>query len=207
MVEGASREGYGYNLLEKAVSSVLEDDGFTLPSAPALKARKCALAILSWMHSNQASAVVFACNLIQCLESCFQPCKSLRSGREHMWESYYKFRSSERFVEVWSWAINESGGDPTAIYYQFVTDAIMEELIKQHFPIKSEELESRHDRSGSLDHEEVNALRYCAGYVIRAVKDKLKRSANPIKKELMLCLDDMIELEGIAVPVLHLSHI
>ena len=97
MAEGASREGYGYNLLEKAVSSVLEDDGFTLPSAPALKARKCALAMLSWMHSNQASAVVFACNLIQCLESCFQPCKSLRSGREHMWESYYKFRSSERF--------------------------------------------------------------------------------------------------------------
>ena len=38
MAEGASREGYGYNLLEKAVSSVLEDDGFTLPSAPALKA-------------------------------------------------------------------------------------------------------------------------------------------------------------------------
>ena len=90
----------------------------------------------------------------------------IRSGREQ-WESYYKFRSSERFVEVWSWAINESGGDPTALYYQFVTDAIMEELIKQHFPIKSDELESRrrHDRSGSLDHEEVNALRYFAGYV------------------------------------------
>ena len=43
--------------------------------------------------------------------------------------------------------------------------------------------------------------------VIRAVKDNLKRSANPIKKELILCLDDMIELEGIAVLVLHLSHV
>ena len=72
-----------------------------------------------------------------------------------MWESYYKFRSSERFVEVWSWAMK------VVILLQYtisLTDAIMEELIKQHSPIKSDELESRHDQSGSLDHEEVNAL-------------------------------------------------
>ena len=41
-------------------------------------------------------------------------------------------------IEVWSWAIHESTGgriSPTAIFYQFVTDAILEELITEKFPI------------------------------------------------------------------------
>ena len=48
----------------------------------------------------------------------------------------------------------------------------------------------------SLDYEEVNALRYTAGYVIRALRKKIDRSAHPLMEELILCLVEMEENEG-----------
>ncbi len=38
----------------------------------------------------------------------------------------------------------------------------------------------------------MNALRYVAGYVPRAVAKKLKRSANPQKDQLWLCFLDLL---------------
>lgn len=48
---------YGYNLLKKAVSSVLEDDGFSLPSKPACKVRKCA--VLAAKEPGGSSCIFF----------------------------------------------------------------------------------------------------------------------------------------------------
>ena len=45
----------------------------------------------------------------------------------------------------------------------------------------------------SLTYEEKNALRYTAGYVPRALRKKLKKSAHPLKEELVLCLVEMTE--------------
>ena len=43
-----------------------------------------------------------------------------------------------------------------------------------------------------IDYEESNALRYCAGYILRSVK-KIDASAHPMKKELLLCVEDLLE--------------
>ena len=39
----------------------------------------------------------------------------------------------------------------------------------------------------------MNALRYAAGYVPRALKKKLIKSANPLKRQLLLCLLDLLD--------------
>ena len=66
----------------------------------------------------------------------------------------------------------------------------------EKFPIVKSDTNEVATVSASLDYQEANALRYSAGYVIRALKSKLERSASPAKKELILCLGEMIENEG-----------
>lgn len=43
---------------------------------------------------------------------------------------------------------------------------------------------------------ETNAVRYAAGYVPRSLKKKLTKSANPIKEDLLLCLAELIDIDG-----------
>ena len=69
----------------------------------------------------------------------------------------------------------------------------MEALIKQHFPM--EVVQSEQDVP-SLDYEEVNALRYTAGYIIRGLRKNIERSAHPLMEELVLCLVEMEEKEA-----------
>ena len=49
-----------------------------------------------------------------------------------------------------------------------------------------------------IDYEESNALHYCAGYILRSVK----ASAHPMKKELLLRVEDL--LEGLGIDIKHL---
>ena len=71
--------------------------------------------------------------------------------------------------------------------------------------IDSEEKEERKCTETSLTYEERNAIKYAAGYVIRNLRKTLKRSAHPLKDELLQLLDDLVtsdnaddfsELEG-----------
>ena len=109
-----------------------------------------------------------------------------------MWESYYKFRSSVDFSLKWIDHLSPIGGsrsDPCPILYQFVTDAVMEELLKRYFPVET----IGRSVQATLDYEEHNALRYMAGYVIRSLTKKVDRSSHPLKTRLALCLQELGE--------------
>ena len=107
-----------------------------------------------------------------------------------MWENYHKLRSSRPYKDLWATLLRRSiATEACPIFYQFVTDAIMEELIKHHFSV--EVVEKEHE--ASLDYEERNALRYTAGYVIRSLTKKLQRAAHSMKKELIFCLSTITE--------------
>ena len=49
------------------------------------------------------------------------------------------------------------------------------------------------DQQPSITTQELNALRYAAGYIPRALLKKLKKSAHPLKDELQLCLLDLLD--------------
>ena len=73
------------------------------------------------------------------------------------------------------------------LVYQFVTDFVMEQLIKIQYPVHV--LQST-DSEVSIDYEERNTIRYTAG---RSLMKKVDKSKSKNKEELKKCLQDMIE--------------
>ena len=68
----------------------------------------------------------------------------------------------------------------------------MNDIIKEHFPVEQTSASCSHTIN-SLDFQEINALRYMAGYILRSLSKKIARSADPLKDELILCLDEIME--------------
>ena len=60
--------------------------------------------------------------------------------------------------------------EPCPIYYQFVTDTVMKELIKSHFPV--EVVQTEHE--ATIDYKELNVLWCTAGYVVRSLTVKIQ---------------------------------
>ena len=101
------------HLLKTSCSLVLKDEGFQLPTPLAERALKTAERLLEWLSEaeNKGAASIFASNFIGSLKSCFSTFRrTARSGREQMWERYYKLRSSEEFVTRWAQFLQASVG-------------------------------------------------------------------------------------------------
>lgn len=179
-----------------AVELVLKDDGFSIPSRPAVRARELAKGHLEWSSKleNAQTCRTFSTELIGSLEGCCVQHHSVRLRREWMWENYFKLRSSEEFKQKWVQflAHYDARGDSCPTFFQFVTDALMEEIVKRTFPVES--IHQAHQPS--LDHEELNAVWYTAGYIIQALCKKIQRSAHPLKPQLILCLTELTECDG-----------
>ena len=174
------------------------DEGFSLPVPLALNARQCAEKLLRWMPllENKPKAVAFAISLVKMLrECCGSQSKSMRVRKEKMWEKYYHLRCTEDFVASWSRFIRESiSEDACPIFYQFVTDHVFEEVIQEHFSMKDQPSK---EITSYFSYEELNALRYTAGYVIKAVLQKIEKSKSytNLREEMVLCLTDLKEKE------------
>ena len=74
-----------------------------------------------------------------------------------MWGSYYKLCASDSFRERW---VEEIGTGATPVFFQFVTDKIMEHLISLHFSVVPA---ASVPPPTPLDHNEKMALRYMGG--------------------------------------------
>ena len=111
--------------------------------------------------------------------------------REKMWGQYQKLRISDMFKREWQDLLEKATSTPCCpIFYQYVTDFVFREMIKQQYPI---ERVRNTESEVFLTTDEMNALRYAAGYVPRALRGKLRKSANPLKDELTLCLLDLLD--------------
>lgn len=181
-------------LLRAAVSLILKDEGFQLPTEPARNAVRSAERLLEWIDGNKDKATVIASSLICNLDKCFPKSRSPKAARDRMWGNFYKLRSSDDFREFWKKFLSESiGARACPIFYQFVVDQVMDQLVKVRFPITIPEAHSTVDK---LDSEDLGALRYTAGSVMRSLKKKIEKSAHPMKTEMLLCLAEMIEQSG-----------
>ena len=164
-------------MFKNALTSILTDRSFSV-SEKATRAVLCAERLLEWTSSNKEVTFQYCQTMITDLRQCLKHPRKVkcRTLRERMWEKYYKFRSSENFKKNWGTFLQKSiGMQACPIFYQFVTEKIMEHLISDHFRQTSEEDEK--ETPLVLDYEESNAVRYTAGYVIRSLLKKLKRSS------------------------------
>ena len=183
-------------ILHTAVLLVPKDEGFVLPTFPAKTTRKMAETILEWSSDNKIAWQHFSDSLVAALSSCFQDhvqLECISKQREKMWASYHELICSQSFQTTWTTFLNSLGCNDTLcpVFNQFVTGSAMEQLIKLWYPVVS--IESS-DEEVSLDYQECKAVRYVAGYTIRALLKKVERFTKLNQKdELKNCLQEMAE--------------
>ncbi len=184
-----------FELFKKAVGSVLDDKGFEIATQKAERAVLTAERLLKWVECNKVEGAAFASTLVTSIRMCCSHSRAVlcHTLKEKMWEKYYKLCSSEDFRTSWTQFIQSSIGFlGNPIYYQFVTKAILEEIIKIQFPVIHSYSPNATEQV-SLDFQERNALRYVGGYLLRSLKTKISKSANPLKESILLCLEDLFE--------------
>ena len=180
-------------LLLTAIAAVLEDDGFLTPSPLAADARKAAASMLEWSSTNQFTCSLFSQSLEHHLQQCLPQNRS-QAQREKTWSSFHEVRTSKVFQSVWEQFLQASVSlNPNPILYQYITDFMFKYLIKQWFPSVPSAATQLSISIDILTYEEKNAIRYAAGYIPRALYSKLEDSSHPLKKELILRLQDLID--------------
>ena len=140
MAVGDSSSAEDIDQFRATVALILKDDGFNLPSKPARNALSLAERYLEWSHDklNEQVCLKFVGELRGSLNRLFPPQGSMQNRREKMWENYYRFCSSAAFGQMWNDHLSPvcaAHENASPIFYQFVTDGLMEQFIKHQFPV------------------------------------------------------------------------
>ena len=116
--------------------------------------------------------------------------------RERIWTAYHLLRTSDDYTSDWKDFIQKTGiVELSAIFYQYVGDYIFKQMITLKYPLTNQE--TCVEESETLSYEELNGLRYAAGYVPRAIRKKVTKSGHPLKKDLLVCLSQLEETDNI----------
>lgn len=184
------------DLLQNAVSALLEDDAFTLPSGPARSAYSTATRVAKWIKDHPQAARTFEQQLTTSMQTkCLKfRQSSMKIKREKMWSAYHMLCTSDAYVNQWKAFLFECGvAETSSMFCQYVGDHVFEELIKTSFPLVEPAASSDTPSQSSLTHKEQNAVCYAAGWVPRALKKKLSKSTHHLSKDLKLCLLDLLD--------------
>ena len=186
-----------FSLLLASVEAVTRDESFKVESSIASEVLKIGRQLQQWLKesTNVAPAEVFAKSVVCQLQSCIPASgrsKSVKTRREWTWSNYHQLRCSSGYISAWKNFLCKSIGTlGHPIFWQSVGDGIFKSLIKKSFPVIRQE--AAVEAAPTISHQEMNTLRYAAGYVPRALRKKLKKSANPCKDQLLLCLYDLVD--------------
>ncbi len=185
------------SLVLSAVERVVDDMFTKVPSQNAravLKVGTTMTKLLNSSHEQQADT--FCSTLVSSIRGCIPVnMKSTAASRESFWQRYHQLRCSQIYCSNWQDFLKELDVDvdasPLSLFYQCVGDRLLEELVKLASPIDEQDS----NEVKNLNEMEMNALRYAAGYVPRSLFKKLMKSADPLKRELQLCLWDLLDDE------------
>ena len=93
-------------------------------------------------------------------------------------------------VKLWHDFLDSASLERDPVLFQYVSDQVIQELIAKHFTVSQTAAPSP---VPPLTYEEVNALRYVAGYVCQKVKKNIEASKHAHKGVLLLCLMDLCD--------------
>ena len=185
------------NLL-KGIYALLEDKSFLLPTRPAQLVLKTAKLLLEWAPSHILEIECFDKDMAHLFSSCFPKQRAKKGFKGSIWQKYHMLRTSDTYISLWRRFIQTSiGVDLSPIFIQYVGHHGFKEALKNQFPVEHIYV----DRAGvhnELTYQELNAVRYAAGFVPRALKKsllkKLKQrpTANKTTQDYILCLESLI---------------
>lgn len=176
----------------RGVKSVL---AVKLPTPAAAEARSVASSMVTWIQEpqNMRNFCSFAENLVAELSTCLPSPGAVHSQsrmRERMWHLYHRLRVSDNFKRKWAEFIQISTQQPAhPAFYQHVSDVMLEELIRKHFPLGNKPNTSK---DTTITMNEANVIRYAAGYTLRRVRKKVEASSHHLKEEMVLCIMDLL---------------
>ena len=180
----------------------MKDKSYTRESPIAIQVFAVANKLHQWMKDprNEPVAKEFSTSIVSYLEKCIPPSdqfKTVQTRRERMWSNYHTLRCSSKYILVWKiFLSNNLQATSHPIFCQCIGDKLFKSIIKSTFLLSTSSETAAAGKEAPtiiISHQEANALRYAAGYVPRAIGKKLKKSTDPQKAQLWLCLLDVLD--------------
>ena len=151
------------------------DEGFTIPTKEAHTClEQTRLFIRSLGGDRQDLQEVHATFADWVVELLSKINDDIKSGgiidREKLWRKFHSGRNAKDFKTKWMEYLTQlKTTDTTTLFYQNVSQELFETLINQKCLINDHGISTEYIQHVTLDEE--NAVRYVAGFVIRAAKD------------------------------------
>ena len=177
--------------LHVSFAKIIDGPDFRVKTCRCTNVRDSATQVLQWMSTFPLESQKFEKQLIDKLKPLWKiiQSKSSFSEKEKMWKEFHSLRLSEDLLSIWSNflypQILRTPADPIMI--QFVTQDIFERYIQS--PAQSPSTEQAIVEKPT--NEELNALRYAAGYVLRSVTSKYKGTKKSSRDEVLGALGEM----------------
>ena len=183
------------SLVLSGAESAVNDDRFkTVPSKSAATVLTVGKSLVVWLNANHEDADVLCSPLVSAIHGCIPSKLTSVQSRECLWKQYHQLRCSEMYFVLWQKLFQKIGIDDSPLLLaQYIGDHILNNLIKRSSPI--EENSTGNDQEKAINEVELKALRYVAGYIPRSLKKKLKKSAHPLRRQLQICLWDLLDDE------------
>lgn len=183
------------SVVRKHISAILNDGDFALDTPRMLTAKETAKQVLQLSSSSLTNNTAFDLFSTALVEKLQVSTSSFTSrARKKLWTKFHQVRCGE-VAALWKDLFvklcvkKESASDP--LFEQYVNEKVLEWTIKEKIdtsPALSEPDE--------LTMDELNTLRYVAGYVPFKLKKRFKKSSHPFKVEFLSCLDTMNNDDG-----------
>ena len=185
-------------ILLSAIQDILSNSILTVQSVQAKRTTELAKMLTTWIPENLEPASAFQETIVNVLSSCINP--SITAGRTHktrvanrakMWASYHSLRTSAEYQELWEQFLRHSivGTRFCPMLCQSIGHYLFSHLVLSKIPTQRA---SKQHLTTELSYEELNGLRYAAGYVPRALMKKVSRSKEGNKAYIVQCLRDLI---------------
>ena len=184
-----------------AINALVADKAFAIPSASAISALNTAKMLVKWIPTklieveslqNQLQHI-----LSPCIKSISLSSKANASVRSKMWQQYHSVRTSTVYLDAWKAFLQKSSTIHTEaaslMFCQYVGHQLFLHLIKSNCTLSTNDAPNHHIPLELTD-EEIQALRYTAGYIPRSLKKKILKSSrdHKQKQDLVLCLEDLL---------------
>ena len=182
-----------------AINAMVADKSFGIQSSSAISALNTAKALVKWIPKNINEVESLQTQLQDILSPCIQSLSSSSTAnatvRAKMWSKYHAVRTSAVYLDAWKAFLQKSSAsqmETSPMFCQYVGHQLFLHLIKSSCTFTTNN--GNCEIPLELSDEEIQALRYTAGYIPRSLKKKiLKSSRDPEQQQdLVLCLDDLL---------------
>ena len=162
---------------------ILNDELFQTDTEVAKLCISNAKALVELLASPSVNDTTFIEEITSTLQ---QPIDKIRSkvDSEKMWTEFHKLRSTDAYSKKWRDYLSSINCQPNPAFYQHVTIELFEQILQGELQKLQEEMCPEADRNEvSITHDEENAIRYMAGYVLRKLKKKRHAVDGLIQKD------------------------